>query len=74
MQFGNGRYQIVFNGEVYNYQEIKRRTGAEGSSLQPLILIQKSSCMACHEWGTNSRQPLYWDVRFCDLSTIRKKI
>lgn len=30
MSFSNGRYQIVFNGEIYNYQEIKDELIAAG--------------------------------------------
>ncbi len=32
MQAGNGRWTIVYNGEVYNYRELRRELEAEGRS------------------------------------------
>src|SRR5436190_1567847 len=50
MEFGNGRYQIVFNGEIYNYQEIKEellKTGHRFSSHSDTEVILH----AFHQWG-----------------------
>jgi asparagine synthase (glutamine-hydrolysing) len=53
MQFGNGRYQIVFNGEVYNYQEIKEELEKKGhrfnSHSDTEVILH-----AFHEWGTKA--------------------
>ena len=53
MQFANGRYQIVFNGEIYNYQEIKevlQEAGHQFISHSDTEVILH----AFNEWGTKA--------------------
>jgi asparagine synthase (glutamine-hydrolysing) len=53
MQFANGRYQIVFNGEIYNYQEIKDvllKAGHQFISHSDTEVILH----AFNEWGTKA--------------------
>jgi asparagine synthase (glutamine-hydrolysing) len=53
MSFSNGRYQIVFNGEIYNYQEIKDelvQIGHEFISHSDTEVILHSF----NEWGTKA--------------------
>ena len=66
MQFSNGRYQIVFNGEIYNYQEIKDdliRSGHEFISHSDTEVILH----AFNEWGTEGCQSIHRHVCICDL-------
>src|SRR6185436_16410576 len=53
MQFADGRYQIVFNGEIYNYQEIRDellQLGHEFISHSDTEVILH----AFHQWGTKA--------------------
>jgi asparagine synthase (glutamine-hydrolysing) len=53
MQFADGRYQIVFNGEIYNYQEIKDELILKGhqfiSHSDTEVILH-----SFHEWGTKA--------------------
>ena len=39
-----GRYRIIFNGEIYNYRQLKRDLSAKGISFQPVRLHSVAEC------------------------------
>ncbi len=53
MQFLNGRYRIIFNGEIYNYAEIKEILAGSGhqfvSHSDTEVILH-----AYHEWGADA--------------------
>ena len=49
MQSPDGRYIIVFNGEIYNFQELKRDLEGKGERL--CFFIEKSNCQRAVGWA-----------------------
>ncbi len=61
MTVGNGRYTLVFNGEVYNFTDLRRQLESRGvtfrsSSDSEVVLY------ALIEWGTEALATVQWDV------------
>jgi asparagine synthase (glutamine-hydrolysing) len=77
----SGRYVIVYNGEVYNFQEIGQKLAAEGVGLcshsDTEVIIE-----ACVRWGVEATLPLMngmfafalWDKKTRTLTLVRDRL
>ncbi|HVY76291.1 MAG TPA: asparagine synthase (glutamine-hydrolyzing), partial [Puia sp.] len=73
MQFQNGRYWIVFNGEIYNYAELKEQLAAKGRHFQSHsdteVILH-----AYHEWGPESLSRFVGMFAFVIYDTQERKL
>ncbi|HYP13573.1 MAG TPA: asparagine synthase (glutamine-hydrolyzing) [Bryobacteraceae bacterium] len=80
MRTEDGNYTIVFNGEVYNHEEIRRELGLEGVAFQSRCDTEVV-LRAYARWGTASFQRLrgmfafaIWSERDCRLLLVRDRM
>lgn len=80
MHSADGRYAIVFNGEIYNYRELRGTLEAEGRSFRTgsdtEVLLQ-----ACIHWGRAALPKLqgmfafaFWDSTTEELLLVRDRM
>jgi asparagine synthase (glutamine-hydrolysing) len=73
MQFLNGRYWIIFNGEIYNYNEIKEKLIALGHRFETHsdteVILH-----AYHEWGSESLKYFIGMFAFVIWDTMDGKV
>jgi asparagine synthase (glutamine-hydrolysing) len=73
MSTANGRYHIVFNGEIYNYRELQQVLGKLGrtfrSQCDTEVLLE-----AYAEWGTAALQKLEGMFAFAILDTVERVV
>ena len=73
MHNGNETLWIVFNGEIYNYQELRQELAAKGHSFRSKTdteVILK----AYEQWGASCVERLNGEFAFCIYDTIRKTL
>ena len=73
MQFLNERYWIIFNGEIYNFAEIKQRLSEMGHRFDTHsdteVILH-----AYHEWGTDALQHFIGMFAFVIYDTESEKL
>ncbi|MEO9005022.1 MAG: asparagine synthase (glutamine-hydrolyzing) [Ginsengibacter sp.] len=73
MCYANGRYMISFNGEIYNYRELKNEL-QEGGSLFHTSSDTEVIVAAFHAWGTNSFKRLNGMFAFAIWDNVEAKL
>ncbi|HEX8847644.1 MAG TPA: asparagine synthase (glutamine-hydrolyzing) [Pyrinomonadaceae bacterium] len=80
MSYADGRYVITFNGEIYNYRELRRELIGRGHQFQT-DTDTEVLLAAFAEWGTDSLQHLngmfafaLWDTRKRQLTLARDRL
>ncbi len=84
---GNGRYAIVFNGEIYNFRQLREQLVQSGVALKShsdtevileLYAIEGASCvtksMACSPWLSGIRKHILCFVLETHLASNRSTI
>jgi asparagine synthase (glutamine-hydrolysing) len=73
MQFLNGRYWITFNGEIYNYAELKETLAGLGHKFETHsdteVILH-----AYHEWGAGALKHFIGMFAFVIYDTLEKKL
>jgi asparagine synthase (glutamine-hydrolysing) len=73
MQFLDGRYQIIFNGEIYNYEEIKEMLTGLGHRFETHsdteVILH-----AYHEWGSEALKHFVGMFAFVIYDELDKKL
>ncbi len=73
MRSASGRYWITFNGEVYNYQEVRRELGLERNAMRSRtdteILL-----FAWERWGEQSLPRLVGQWAFAVFDTVEQRL
>jgi asparagine synthase (glutamine-hydrolysing) len=73
MQSADGRYLVIFNGEIYNYVELARELAAEGTRFRSHgdteVLVE-----AIARWGTNALDRLVGMFAFACLDLRRRRV
>ena len=64
MQSENKRFVIVFNGEVYNFRELRKQLELDASSWRS-DSDTEVVLRAYAKWGSRVPEALSWNVRFC---------
>ena len=71
MATADGRLHVTFNGEIYNYRELRKRTGGEGLSL-PLRLRHRGPAPSLCRPRSGHGACASRDVRLRDLGRARE--
>ncbi|BAO43688.1 asparagine synthase (glutamine-hydrolyzing) [Thiolapillus brandeum] len=84
MPSASGRYVLVFNGEIYNHQDLRRRIGNEGGVVSPWRghSDTESLLAAVERWGLEATLPrlrgmfalALWDRRERELCLARDRM
>ncbi|MGH7872059.1 MAG: asparagine synthase (glutamine-hydrolyzing) [Candidatus Binatia bacterium] len=73
MQSASGRYWITFNGEIYNYEEVRRELGVERSAMRSRtdteILL-----LAWERWGTQALPHLVGQWAFAVIDKVERRL
>ncbi len=73
MCYNNTRYWITFNGEIYNYKELKKELSILGHNF--VSLTDTEVILAAYaEWGSACQQKFNGMWAFCIYDTIAKEI
>ena len=68
MESWDGRYVIVFNGEIYNFPELRELLSANGATFRTRsdteVILE-----AYRRWGRGRCRAPAWHVRICDLGS-----
>jgi len=72
MSYDNGRYWITFNGEIYNYRELKKELVALGRSF--ISQTDTEVILAAYmEWGVECQQKFNGMWAFCIYDSLTKE-
>jgi asparagine synthase (glutamine-hydrolysing) len=76
MQSSDGRYEIVFNGEIYNFREIKNELINSGDHLETFISGTDTEVLlaAFRRWGVNCLEKLNGMFAFAIWDKQEKKL
>ena len=66
-QYADGRYTIVFNGEIYNYLELREELAREHGATFATDGDTEAIVAAYHHWGPAAVAPAARHVRVPDL-------
>ena len=73
MQSATGRYWITFNGEIYNYEDVRRELGVERETLRSRtdteILL-----LAWERWGTAALAHLVGQWAFAIFDKVERRL
>ena len=67
MQSHDGRYVVVFNGEIYNFPELRQQLEQEGCRFQ--THSDTEVILQGYRAGKRCGRPIEGDVRFCHLGS-----
>ena len=73
MRSATGRYWLTFNGEIYNYEEVRRELGLEREAMRSRtdteILL-----LAWERWGPQALPRLVGQWAFAVLDTVERRL
>ena len=73
MQSATGRYWITFNGEIYNYEEVRRELGVERCAMRSRT-DSEILLLAWERWGTEALPRLVGQWAFAMLDTVERRL